>query len=302
MNRQMLCIAMALVVCMVPSTVHARLRVVATVSDLGALVREVTGDDADVVVLASPDLDPHYVDGKPSFLVALSRADILVVNGMDLEIGWLPPLLANARNSAVQVGGAGYLDASQFVHKLEVPGRVDRSMGDIHVGGSPHYLFDPRAAAAVIMGIAERCAQLDSANAAKYQGRANASAGELLQYAAQQKLVFQSLAPKSRSVVVYHRSIAYVADWLGLQVAMEVEPKPGVAPDPARVAAVLQTMRAHSIDVLVQEVYYPKNTMRQLANLTGAKIIEIAGGPREGESYLNRIKRYVEPLYAALAN
>ncbi|HRE92490.1 MAG TPA: zinc ABC transporter substrate-binding protein, partial [Myxococcota bacterium] len=129
----------------VPTAAEARLKVVATTPDLGALVEAVGGEQVEVTVLAAPSEDPHYVDPRPSFLVALSRADALVVNGLELEVGWLPPLLVNARNPNIQAGAAGHIDASTlFSRRLGGPtGKVDRAMGDIHPGGNPHYSTSP---------------------------------------------------------------------------------------------------------------------------------------------------------------
>lgn len=297
MKRVFLTLAMALV-WQTPG--WAQLRIVATLPDLGAIAREVVGTDADVVVLASPDQDPHYVDPRPSFLVALSRADLLIANGMELEIGWLPTLVVNARNPKIQVGAAGYLDTSAHVAKLEIPQQVDRVMGDVHASGNPHFLLDPRRAIGIVGAIAERCAQLDPPHATQYRERGRVYSATLQSFGEAQTRRFAALDASRRTIVTYHRSVAYLADWLGLSVVAEVESKPGVAPDPRHVANVLQMMRAQSIRVVVQEAYYPATTTRQLATLAKAQMITLAGGARVGQSYLDRISAYVEPLYTAL--
>src|SRR5688572_16539722 len=158
---------------------EASARVVATTPDLAALVRAVGGDLVEVTSLSSASQDPHYVDPRPSLLIPLSKADLLVVNGLQLEAGWLPPLVTNARNTRIQPGSDGYLDASQYVQKLEVPASADRSQGDIHPGGNPHFTFDPRAAKHVVAAIAERLARIDPDHAGDYRESSAAFTAEL---------------------------------------------------------------------------------------------------------------------------
>lgn len=153
-----------LLVCFAPA--HAKVKVVATLPDLAALTTAVGGDLVEVRALASPDEDPHYVDPRPDFILALNRADMVVLNGMQLEASWLNPLLVQARNGKVQSGAPGHVDASTVVQALEVPATVDRAQGDVHPGGNPHFLFDPRAARPVATLIGQRLAAIDPPNAA----------------------------------------------------------------------------------------------------------------------------------------
>ena len=276
-------------------------KVVATTPTLGALAREVAGPGSSVTVLASPKQDPHYVDPRPDLVLVLNDADLLVANGLDLEVGWLPTLQRGARNPRIQPGAAGFLDASTLVEKLDVPQAVDRAMGDIHPGGNPHYLLDPRAAAKVARGLGERLAAVDPGGAEGYRARASAAASGLEALAAAQAARFAALPEARRTVVAYHRSLPYLASWLGLTIAVEIEPKPGIPPDPAHVARVLQTMRARGVKVILQEAYYPSSTSKTLAHLGAAKLVLLPGGAAEGESAAAHYQALADELYRALA-
>ena len=217
--------------CLWPLSAAASLRVVATAPDLAALAAEIGGPDTRVDALSLPTQDPHFVDARPNQALALSRADLLLAVGLELEVGWLPVLQQGARNPDILFGAPGYLDCSQFVQRLEVPiAAVDRSQGDIHPGGNPHYLHDPRAARAVVFGIAEKMAALDPASAALYRARAQDLATRLGALVEQWEQRLQAL--RGAPVIVYHRSWSYLVNWLGLTVVAEIEPRPGGAAQP----------------------------------------------------------------------
>ena len=284
----------------------AELRVVATLPDLAAIAAAVGGPDAAVQVLASSDEDPHYVDPKPSLVLPLSRADLLVVNGLELEIGWLPPLLVNARNAAIQPGAAGHFDASAHVKKLGVTGgQVDRAHGDVHPMGSPHYTVDPRAGRAIALALAERMAKLAPEAADGFRARAKALAASLQELADHGAKSVQALPAAKRKFVAYHDSLSYLRDWLGLDQVATVEPKPGIPPSPSHVASVLTLMRSggDAPRVVLQEAFYPRKTSDTLARLAGAQVVLLPGGTRfaEGETYLTRSRRAQEMIRAALS-
>lgn len=278
----------------------AEVSVVATLPDLGALARAVGGDRVQVTVLASPAEDPHYVDPRPSFILALNKADLLLLNGMQLEAGWLAPLLVQARNGRIQAGAPGYLDASTVVQPIEVPATVDRAQGDIHPGGNPHFLFDPRAAQPIARLIGQRLAAVDPPNAALYQARAEAVATELKGLAEAQRARFAALPVEKRRVVAYHRSLGYLVQWLGLTQVQTVEPKPGIPPNPAHTAQVLQTMKATGARVILQESYYPARVSKTLARLVKGEVLQLAGGTPKGGRYVDRIKALTDAIHAAL--
>ena len=295
---------LALATLSAPAGAAAKLRVAAPLPGLAAIAREVGGSGTDVFSFSSPQQDPHFVDPRPDLVVRLNRAELLVLNGLDLEVGWLPPLLTASRNAKLSPGGPGYLDASTLVQTREVPaGRVDRAQGDVHPGGNPHFLYDPRQAAKVARGVGERMAALDPTGATGYRSRAADLAERLEALAGEEADRFRALSPEARRVVVYHRSFPYLEAWLGLERVAEVEPKPGVSPDPAHVAQVLGTMRARQVRAILQEDFYPAATPQTLARLAAARLVVLPAAPRfaEGEQIAAWHRRLAGEVYRALA-
>lgn len=283
-------------------TALAKIHIVATLPDLAALASEIAGDDADVHVLTSPRQDPHYVDARPSLMVELNRADVVLVNGVQLEDAWLIPLLTQSRNPRVQAGGPGFIDASRFVSLLEIPARVDRAQGDIHPGGNPHYLPDPRRAVLVVQGIAERLASLYPAHAEAFRNRAQSFNDRLKRFAEAETARFAQLPRADVEVVAYHRSLIYLFDWLGLTQIATLEPRPGIPPDPGHVAQVLRLMRQHEIRAIVQEEFYPNQTAKTVAQLANATLVVLPGATRfaDGEPYLDHLHQITDAIYAAI--
>jgi zinc/manganese transport system substrate-binding protein len=280
---------------------RAELRVLATVPDLAAVAREVGGTSISVQAMSLPTQDPHFVDPRPSLALQLNRADLVLLVGLDLEIGWLPTLLVGARNPAIQTGSRGYLDCSQFVHRLELPrGPIDRSMGDIHPGGNPHYMVDPRAAAAVATGIADRLAELDPSHAARYHQNLQAFQQRL---AAARKRWEAQMAPfHGQAFIEYHKTLAYLADWLGLEEFGAAEPKPGLPPNPSHVAQLLVRARVRKVSAVIQEDRYPEATSRLLAEKIPARFIPIPGGTdfQHGQSYVDYVEQVVQRIASGL--
>lgn len=282
------------------ATAQAKVKVVATLTDLGALAQAVGGGEVQVEVLARSTQDPHFVDARPNLVLSLARADLLLLNGLDLEAGWLPALLTTSRNAAIQPGGAGHLDCSTLVTPKEVPlQKVDRSMGDIHPGGNPHYTKDPRNGLLLAEGIARRLSELDPAHAAVYQAGLRK-----LQEALRQKIAAweQALAPyRGTDVVAYHKSWIYFTDWAGLDAVAFVEPKPGIPPNPAHVARVLGVIRKRNVPLILQETWYPSATSELLAKNSGVTLVRIPGMAPEGKTYLEGMEALVGEVVKALA-
>lgn len=263
----------------------ANVRVVATVPSLAAIVREVGGTCVEVTSLAQASEDPHFVDGRPSFIVSLNRAQLLVAVGLDLEEDWLPTLVVSARNGAIVAGSNGYVEVAQFVDLLEPqPGKVDRAMGDIHPGGNPHFLFAPKPVAQIALGLKHTLAEIDPEHKDVFARRAEAFCSRISLVEKEQRARFASLSAARRKVVTYHRSMAYVLDWLGLTEVQTLEPKPGVQPNPAHVAQVLRAMRREKVAAIVQEEFYPEKTSKTLARLAPAKFVSLPGGLRFGRN------------------
>ncbi len=277
------------------------LNIVTSTADLAAIAKVVVGDDS-VVSMSNANQDPHYVDARPSLTLSLNKADLVVVNGLELEVGWLPSLLKNARNAKVLPGSDGYFDASTTVQLLGITtGKLDRAQGDIHPGGNPHYLHDPRAAARVALGLADRLGKIDPAHRAEYETRAKSFAASANAQAKKWRTKFDGLSVGQRTVVSYHASLPYLYDWLGLKEAITVEPKPGIQPNPGHVAKVLKVMRDQKIGVIVQESYYPTKTSQTLTTMAKGTLVVIPGGTDDSETYLQRVEKTASGVFNALS-
>ena len=282
-------------------TARADLRVVTTTPTLAALAQAVGSGHVQVSSLGLPTQDPHFVDARPNLALDLAKADLLIVVGLDLEIGWLPTLQTASRNASIQRGGQGYLDASGLVPLLDVPpGKVDRAQGDIHPGGNPHYLLDPRRAAKVVGGIAQRMSELDPANRDAYSANAKGFLEKLAKWQRHWEAELKQL--KGRKVIAYHQSMIYLADWLGFGVVIHLEPKPGIPPNPGHVARVIDLGKKNQVTLMIQENYYPVKTSELVVQKLGAKLAVLPGGAnfQGGESYLGFIDACVKRLSAAI--
>lgn len=287
-----------------PAPAWAKIRVVTTHADVAALTLAMGGDRVEVTNLAQPTQDPHFVDPRPSLMLSLNQADLLIVVGLELEVGWLPTLLTGARNPKVMPGQIGYLDTSTLVEKQQVAtGAVDRSMGDLHPGGNPHFSRDPRSGLRIAAGVAQRLARLDPDGASTY--RRNYASFEHDLKAAMERW-HDAMAPFAGAKVVgYHESWVYFADWLGLRMEAFVEPKPGIPPDPSHVAGLLAWMKANGAKAILQEEYHPDATSALLAEKAGAALVTMPGATRvgEGQTYIqyvdDQIRRLVKGLTSA---
>jgi zinc/manganese transport system substrate-binding protein len=259
-----------------PAPATAALRVVTTTEGLASLAREVGGDRITVTSLSRGLQDPHFVDANPTLAVKLRDADLLVDVGLELEIGWLPPLVNQSRNAAIQPGGARRLTAASFIQVLDVPtGVVDRSAGDLHPGGNPHFLTDPRRGVQVASAVAAKLAELDPAGAAGYQARAAAFKARLDAALARWKATLAPLA--GRKVFVHHRTLTYFLDWTGLVDGGEMEPRPGTPPPSSHLADLVTLGRKEGIKACVVENYYDSKSDELVARLIGGTVVKIPG-------------------------
>jgi zinc/manganese transport system substrate-binding protein len=283
------------------TSAHAKLNVVATVPDLGSLAREIGGDKVEVTTLAKPTEDPHFVDARPSFVVALRNADVLIEGGAELEIGWLPPLLQNARNPKIELGKPGRVQASSGIRLMNVPANVTRAAGDVHALGNPHFMTDPIIAKAVAQHIAQSFAAIDAANAAFYD--ANAKKFEATINAKLQEWGTALLAFKGQSVVAYHDSWPYFAHRFGLNIDIFLEPKPGIPPSPSHLAEVIAQMKAQHVKAIIVEPFHDRKVAERVASATGAKVVDFAqypGALPNTDTYVKLIDALVSRLAAAL--
>jgi len=284
-------------------TAHAKLDVVATTPDFGSIAADIGGKNVAVLTLAKPTEDPHFVDAKPSFIVKLNRADAVIEGGADLEIGWLPALLDQSRNAKLESGGRGRVLCSQGIQLVEVPATLDRSKGDIHAAGNPHYMTDATNARIVAKHVADVFCELDPKSADAYRANLKKFTDEL-----GSKLVEweKLLAPfQGQQVVAYHDSWPYFARRFGLKIDLFLEPKPGIPPTPVHLAEVITQMRAEHIHVIMVEPYQNRKTAETVAADTGATVVDVSqfpGAAKETDrSYIANIDYLVHAVAKALA-
>jgi ABC-type metal ion transport system, periplasmic component/surface adhesin len=283
------------------SSSAAQLRVVATTPDLASIAREIGGDKVSVVALAKPTEDPHFVDAKPSHIVTLNRADALIEGGAELELGWLPPLLENSRNGRIAAGAPGRIVASEGITMLEIPTSFDRSKGDVHSLGNPHFLIDPVNVKIIARNIADHFAQIDPKSAATYNGNLARFNTKLdAKYADWQK----ELAPyRGARIVTYHKDFVYLAGRFGLNIVDELEAKPGIAPSPAHLAEVIGKMKATNAKVILVQPFQNRKTAETVARQTGAVVLDVPqqpGAAPNTTTYFDLMDNIVNTLAGAL--
>jgi zinc/manganese transport system substrate-binding protein len=282
-----------------PSAASAAQDVVTTTQGLAALAKEVGGDRVRVESLSRGIQDPHFVDANPILAVKLRNADLLVDVGLDLEAGWLPPLVNQSRNAEIQPGRSRRLTAANAVAVLDVPvGPVSRAQGDLHPGGNPHFMTDPRRAAKVAAAIAERLATLDAPNAAHYRQRNE----ELQKRLAAAMARWQAaLAPlKGRKLLTRHRTLTYFLEWSGLVSAGELEPRPGVPPAPSHLAGLVEVARREGVKAIAVENYFDLKSAEVVARHSGAKIVQLPGDVG-GEPGIDTYEEYLDVVVRRLA-
>ena len=259
------------------------------------------GANVDVTVLAKPTEDPHFVDARPSFVVKLRQADVLIDGGAELEIGWLPPLLQNARNPKIEVGQPGRVQASQGIRLMEVPAQLTRAAGDVHAMGNPHFMVDPIIAKAVAAHIASALAAVDPAHAAAYQ--TNEKNFETTINNKLQEWGAKLLPFRGQSLVAYHDSWPYFAHRFGFNISVFLEPKPGIPPSPSHLAEVIAEMKAQKIKAILVEPYHNRKIAEKVAQSTGAKVVDFAqfpGALPNTDTYVKLIDALVNHLTEAL--
>jgi ABC-type Zn uptake system ZnuABC Zn-binding protein ZnuA len=275
-------------VVLLPSAAAAKkLNVVTSTTDMAALAQEVGGEKVNVESIAKGYQDPHFVEAKPSFLLKLRQADLLISVGLQLEIGWLPPLITQSGNPKIQVGASGYLDASQFAEILDIPqGTVTRAEGDVHPLGNPHYWLDPDNGRRIAKGIAGKFGDMDPEDAAYFQQRLQDFEQRLA--AAEQKWDAEMKPYHGRKVVTYHRSFPNFAKHFGLNVIGYVEPRPGIPPTPSHTLEIIQLMKRENCKVVLVEPYFDLKTPQSIGRETGAQVVVYlpsVGGEKQVTNY-----------------
>jgi ABC-type Zn uptake system ZnuABC Zn-binding protein ZnuA len=281
---------------------RAAIKVVTTTEDLASLTREVGGDKVEVESLARGFQDPHFVEPKPSFILKLHGADLLVLVGRELEIGWLPALLTQSRNPRILPGGNRYLDASLTARILEIPtGQITRAMGDVHPQGNPHYWLSPANGRRAAQAIQKKLAETSPGDAGYFAQRYADFDRRLADAENRWKA---AMAPyNGLKVVTYHRSWPNFTDEFGLDVIGYIEPKPGIPPSPSHTLELIQEMKRQQVKVIIMEPYFDSKTPNAIARQTGGRVAILApsvGGDKEVTDYFKLFDYNVNKLVAAI--
>src|SRR5438309_1937390 len=270
-----------------PVGAQGKLNVITTTEDLASIAREVGGDRITVESIARGYQDPHFVEAKPSFILKLQKADLLIAVGRELEIGWLPPLIQQSRNGKIQPGADGYLDASLEAQILEIPtGQITRAMGDVHPLGNPHYWLDPENGKRIAKEIADKLSELRPNDRAYFQQQLATFTSRLDEA---EKRWLATMAPyKGTKVVTYHRSFPNFAKRFGLDIVGYVEPRPGIPPTPQHTLDLINEMKRQNVKLVLVEPYFDLKTPNSIGRETGAEVLVMppsVGGVKEVTDY-----------------
>jgi len=280
----------------------AKLNVVATLPDFGAIAQEIGGDKIKVTSIARGTEDQHFVDARPSYVRVLNQADVLIEGGAELEVGWLPPLVNGARNPKILSDAPGHVVLSRGIQLLEVPtSPVDRSMGDVHPFGNPHFSVDPANGKIIASRLAETFSQLDPANAAYYRDNLKKFNGRLDQKMAEWKKLMEPY--RGTKVITYHKSLDYFLERFGLDLAGTIEPKPGIEPSPSYINSLIPRLKAEGVKLVIIEPFRPRKTPEYVAQSIGAKLLLLpgsVGGNEKVGDYLGLFDYDIGQVVAAL--
>lgn len=300
--KSMACVFVLVLVASAPVSAQGKLNVVTTTEDLAALGREVGGDRITIESIARGYQDPHFVEAKPSFILKLQRANLLIVVGRELEIGWLPPLVQQSRNAKIQPGADGYLDASLQARILDIPqGLITRAMGDVHPSGNPHYWVDPENGKIIAGQIAAKLSQFRPNDKAYFDQRLADFTNRVNEA---EKRWLAMMAPyKGVKVVTYHRSFPNFADRFGLDVIGYVEPRPGIPPTPQHTLDLINEMKRQNAKIVIVEPYFDLKTPNAIGRDTGAQVLVMppsVGGVKETTDYLKLFDYNINLLVNAI--
>ena len=279
----------------------AQLNVVTSTTDLYDIARQVGGSHIKASHIGEGYEDPHFVQPKPSFILKLRDADVWAYVGLDLEIGWMPLLLDGARNRKINAGAPGHINASTVIPVMDANQRVDRSQGDVHPLGNPHYWLDPDNARKIAALFRDRFSELDPENAAAY--RSNTTAFEQKLTAAEQAWAADLASLKGKPVVAWHTSWRYFAQYTGLDIVGFMEPKPGVPPSPSHLAALVATMKQKGAKAIIMEPFYDRKTADKIARETGARVLVVppsVGGTKALTDYFAVMKNAISMVAGAV--
>lgn len=296
------CLFAFLILAATGAAAQAKLNVVTTLQDLASIAQSVGGDRVEATSIAKGYQDPHFVDAKPSFVLKLSRADLLVVAGLELEIGYLPPLIDQSRNRKIQPGSNGYLDASVGCDILGRPtGQVTRAMGDVHPYGNPHYWTDPENGRVIARSIARRLSAIDAAGQATYASNLATFEARLTQKEAEWQAKMKPY--NGLEVVTFHDSWPNFAKRFHLVVVGHIEPKPGIPPTPSHTLEIIQMIQAKKVALILVEPYFDTKTPKYIAGKSGATVLMFypsVGGTPASKDYFALFDTNIDNLVAAM--
>ena len=304
MIRRFSLLLVAGVLALAPRLAQAQLKVVTSTTDLYDIAKSVGGDKITAMHIGEGYQDPHFIEAKPSFVLQLRNADVWAFVGLDLEIGWMPLLLDGARNPKIRLGGSGYVDASKAIRVLDTPqGNVDRSMGDVHPLGNPHYWLDPENGRRIARLFKAKFSELDPKNEDTYEK--NEKAFEARLNAAEAGWKSDLAAIRGKPVVAWHTSWRYFAEYTGMNIVAFMEPKPGVPPSPSHLYTVIQAVKRTGAKVIVMEPFYDRKVADLVAKQTGIKVLLLppsVGGLRGAPvgDYISLMKYDMAQLAAAV--
>jgi len=283
------------------SNVHAALSVFACEPEWAALIQQLAGDKASVYTATGPLQDPHQVQARPSLIAKARRAQLVVCTGAELEIGWMPVVLRESTNNAIQPGSPGYFEAAKYVTMLEVPTRLDRAEGDVHASGNPHIQTDARNFLPVADALSKRLIELDPANAALYQQQLATFNQQW--HAAIAKWEKQAAPLKGVSIVVQHKGFPYLNNWLGLKEIAELEPKPGMEPSAAYLGQVLNDLQQHPAKMVIRAAYQnerPSEWIAEHAHIPAVIVPFSVGGTPQATDLFTMFDDTIQRLLAGL--
>jgi zinc/manganese transport system substrate-binding protein len=273
----------------------ANIKAVCTLPWIGSVLGEIAKEKVDITTLVKPDEDPHYAEPKPSMLLAARKADLLFYNGLDLEIGYLPRIIESSSNPRIQAGKDGNIDLSQFVTVIEKPATVDRSMGDIHPLGNPHYNFSPKNIKEVAKGMAMVLGKADPSNASYYRNNLEA----FLKRLSQKEAEWRELSLKGKNVITYHKLFEYLAGEYGFKIIAYIEPKPGIPPSAKHLSELLETLRSNKVDLIITTNVIGEKEANYLSKDSGVKAVAVpqdVGGSPEAKDWFALIDTVLKTL------
>jgi len=280
---------------------HAALNILACTPEWGALAKELGGDKVNVYTAATALQDPHRIEARPSLIARARNADLMVCTGAQLEIGWVPLLQSQSGNSKIQTGQPGYFEAASAVSLIEKPTSVDRSMGDVHPDGNPHLHLDPRNIAAVAAALAERMASLDSTQASYYRSRSQDFLARWKDATARWEK--QAAPLKGMPVVVYHKDLSYLLNWLGMREVGALEPKPGIPPSTAHLSELLEQLKKTPAKAVLRSAYNdprPADWLAERARVPSVMLPYTVGGTERAKDLFGLYDDTIDRLLAGV--